>query len=496
MISNHPSSVYTTLSDQLRRIADIRYATAVLQWDQETHLPTNGAAIRGQQIATLSELSHQLFTDPANGRLLQELLQNEQLSALEKKNVALCYEDYQRQTLFDSAFVKEMATVTQEAFHQWIKARTENDFTVFAPTLEKIVRLKQKEADILGYQDHPYNALLNDHDKGLTVALCDQTFDALKQPLKKLIDQIPVQTATPLHPPYPRSQQWDLSIDLLKKMGYDFESGRQDISEHPFSIAFNPNDVRITTRIDENDYSNMIWSTIHELGHAFYEQGLPVDQYGLPAGEAASYSIHESQSRLWENHVGRSAEFCVFLLPILKQYFPHSFQHISSEQFYQSVNQVKPSLIRTEADELTYHFHIIIRYEIEKGLITGELKVKDIPLIWKDLYMKYLNIQVPDDRLGALQDVHWSHGSFGYFPTYSIGSLYAAQFFEKAADDIKNLSNDIRTGRFDSLLKWLRTHIHQYGRTLTSEELCNQVTGKGLDIQPFLHYAEKKFHYA
>ena len=251
--------------------------------------------------------------------------------------------------------------------------------------------------------------------------------------------------------------------------------------------------MRITTRIAENDFGNMTWSCIHEVGHALYDQGLPLEQYGLPLGEACSYSIHESQSRLWENNVGRSRIFWEHYLPELQRFFPQHFKNITPERFYRGINKVQPSLIRTEADELTYHFHVYIRYELEKQLIEGSLNTKEIPDFWKEHYKKLLNVDVPDDKQGALQDVHWSHGSFGYFPTYSLGSFYAAQFFQAARKELISLDDQISKGDFSNLLSWLRNHIHSNGRRYTSGELCLKITGKGLQIEDFTDYILHKY---
>jgi carboxypeptidase Taq len=275
-------------------------------------------------------------------------------------------------------------------------------------------------------------------------------------------------------------------------MHFDLEAGRQDISEHPFTTSFSSHDVRVTTRIDEKDFGNMTWSCIHELGHALYEQGLPGDQYGLPLGEPCSFSIHESQSRLWENQVGRSHSFWKFYYPQLQKIFGQ-LEKISVDDFYKGINKVKPSLIRTEADEVSYHFHVYVRYQLEKKLIEGSITVKDIPRYWKEEYKKHLGIEVPDDLRGALQDVHWSHGSFGYFPTYSLGSFYASQFFLKANQLIPGLQKQIESGKFDELLNWLRANIHQYGRYYTSEELCSRVSGETLNIKYFIQYLLDKY---
>lgn len=495
---SHASSkvLYTEYVETMRKIADIRYASALLQWDQETYLPPKGAPIRGQQIATLSEMAHHAFTDDRVGGLLQELAGRGDLSAPEAKNVTLTMEDYQRQKKFSAAFVRQLTETVNKCFHSWIEARKANDFALFAPDLGQLIDLKKQEAGILGYRHHIYDALLNDHDKGSNVQLLDGVFNTVKQPLKDLLLKIrsrPQVDNQFLHRHYPKDQQWAFGMQLLKDLGYDLDAGRQDLSEHPFTINFNSHDVRVTTRIDENDLGNMVWSCIHEAGHALYEQGLPDTAYGLPLGEPASYTIHESQSRLWENHVGRSRAFCERYFPVLLQYFPEQLKDISAEQFYKGINQVKPSFIRTEADEVTYHFHVMIRYELEKLLLENSITTNDIPAYWNEHYRTYLGVQVPDDKRGCLQDVHWSHGSFGYFPTYSLGSFYAAQFYGTAKKMLPGLELQIQKGDTKALLEWLRTRVHQHGRMFTSEELSREVSGETLDIRYFLNYLFDKY---
>jgi carboxypeptidase Taq len=480
----------------MHTIADLRYASAVLQWDQETYLPPKGAPVRGQQIATLSEIAHRYFTDEKLGSQLQNLLAGDQLSSEEKRNVELTWEDYSKQKKFSSSFVRTLAEAVNKSFHSWMEARKAKDFTIFASDLARLVELKKQEADMLGYKKHPYDALLDDHDKGSTVQLLDGVFNSIRQPLKDLLDKISAQPPADdsfLQQHYDKDKQWQFGIQVVKELGYDMEAGRQDLSEHPFTTNFNSRDVRITTRIDENDLSNMVWSCIHEAGHALYEQGLPADEYGLPLGEPASYTIHESQSRLWENHIGRSRAFCERWLPVLQQYFPEQLGKVSVDQFYKGINKVQPSLIRTEADELTYHFHIMIRYELEKRLIEGSLGVNDIPAFWNEQYRQLLGVEVPDDKQGCLQDVHWSHGSFGYFPTYSLGSFYAAQFYSFANQAIPTLNVQIQHGNTSDLLHWLRENIHNKGRRFTSEQLCKEVCGETLNIEYFISYLLGKY---
>ena len=480
----------------MQRIADLRYAHAVLQWDQETYLPKKGAEMRGRQLSTLSETAHQLFSEDELGTILNELMNRQDTTVPEKRNVELTLEDYQKNKKYTSEFVRSLSDQVNKTFHSWIEARSQNSFSFFEKDLSGLVDLKKQEAEILGYKDHPYNALLNEFEKGATVALIDQVFTPLLPRLKTMIADIsskPQVNDSFLYQFFPKQQQWDWGMYLIKQLNFDFEAGRQDISEHPFSTSFNSDDVRITTRMDENDFGNMTWSCIHEVGHALYEQGLPMEQYGLPLGEACSYSIHESQSRLWENNIGRSRIFWERYLPDLQRFFPEQFKNVDLDQFYRGINKVQPSLIRTEADELTYHFHVFIRYELEKKLLEGSLTSRDIPAFWNEQYKNLLGIVVPDDKRGALQDVHWSHGSFGYFPTYSLGSFYAAQFFQTAKKQVANLDQQIIRGDFSELLVWLRTNIHSNGRRYTSEELCTKITGRGLQIEDFTDYLLQKY---
>lgn len=482
----------------MQQVADLRYANAVLQWDQETYMPVAGADMRSRQIATLSEMAHNMFTQPTAGNALQKLAENDTLDVFQRKNVELTRYDYQLQEKLPSAFVRQLSETVSRAFQAWLDARKAKDFNLFQPSLEKLVDLKKQEADLLGYRDHPYNALLNQYEKGCTVALLDHTFEELKPPLQALITRITASKQVEnslLKQFFPEAKQWAFSLDLLDKMGFDIKAGRQDKSAHPFTTNFSSRDVRITTRIDENDLGNMTFSTIHELGHALYEQGLPESQYGLPLGEYASLGIHESQSRLWENNVGRSFACCQHFMPLLKKHFPEQFDGSSAAELYQAVNRVEPSFIRTEADELTYHFHVIVRYELEKALIGGTLQAKDIPAYWNEAYKNFLGITVPDDSLGCLQDVHWSHGSFGYFPTYSLGSLYAAQFFTAASQDIPTLDEKLKQGDYRTLLEWLHKKVHMHGRFFTSEELCRNISGEGLNIKYFMQYVTNKYRF-
>ena len=490
------NQLYTEYTTLMQKAADLNYASAVLGWDQEVYMPPKGAEFRGRQLATLATMAHELLTSDEFGKLLHELHVTYGLDDTQKSNVRLSLEDYEKNKKLSPEFVDELSRLTSECFNAWIAARKANDFSVFAPSLAKMIALKRKQADLYGYEAHPYDALLDDYEKGATVAMLDPVFMGIKQQLPILLNKIkaaPQVSNDCFHQHFPKRQQWDFSIDVLKGMGFDFEAGRQDYSEHPFTTSFAASDVRLTTRVDENNYASMLWSCIHEGGHGLYEQGLPGEQYGLPLGSAVSLGIHESQSRFWENCMGRGLDFWKFFYLKLQKYFPAQLEYVTAEDFFKAANRVTPSLIRTEADELTYHFHVMIRYEIEKALIEGSLDPKELPAKWNELYTKYLGIQPADDKTGVLQDVHWSHGSFGYFPTYTLGSFYAAQFFDQAKKDIPGLRQKIQQGELAPMLQWLHEKVHKHGRRYNSQELCQQITGQKLDTGKFIEYMTDKY---
>jgi carboxypeptidase Taq len=490
------AELYAAYKTKMQKIADVKYASAVLQWDQETYLPPKGNDFRGRQLATLSEMAHELFTTEAMGAMLQELNSREDLSFHEKRNVQLSLDDYTRSVKLSSDFVRKMSEAVNASYHAWVKARSDNSFATFQQPLHSLIELKKQEADLLGYKQHPYNALMNDYDKGLTVATVDGIFNNLKPQLSSLLNTIknkPQVNNSFLHQHFDKDAQWKFGIEMLKEIGFDFEAGRQDLSVHPFTTSFNNYDVRVTTRVDENDFGNMTWSCIHEGGHALYEQGLPAEEYGLPLSEYCSLSIHESQSRLWENCIGRGLPFWQHNLKLLQTFFPGQCNQLTAEKFYKGINKVESSLIRTEADELTYHFHVMIRYEIEKMLIEGTIDTKDIPAYWNEHYQNYLGVTVPTDSKGCLQDIHWSHGSFGYFATYSLGSIIAAQLYAAIEKENVSVNKEIEAGNTTTVLNWLRKHIHQYGREYTSEQLCKKATGEPLNSTHFIDYATKKY---
>ncbi len=487
---------YEEFQKYLNEVAVIGSIGGLLAWDNEVYKPYKAEGIRAEQNSFLSTLLHERFTNPDFEKLVKELITDSLLTKEQKINVEKIHKDILRQKKFSTEFVQRQSMIVSEAFGKWHQAKTQNDFSLFQDSLSKIVDFCKETAEIVGYKEHPYDALLDAYEPGMTTAKLKVIFAKVKEELvpfyNSLLQKKQVDDSCLKHH-YEKQKQWDLSIELLKQMGYDFGAGRQDYSSHPFSIGMHPTDVRITTRADEKNLSELIWSALHEGGHALYEQGLLVAHFGLPQGTSASLGIHESQSRLWENNVGRSLSFCKANFHLFQKAFPEVFGKVDVTEFYKAINKVSPGLIRTNADEISYHLHVLIRFEIELALMEGTVEVKDLPELWNVKYKEYLAIDVPSNTLGVLQDVHWSHGSLGYFPTYSIGSFYAAQFFAHAQKGIENLPSKIEKGETAELLNWLRSNIHVKGRLYTSEEICEQVTGEGLNFQYFMNYAKNKY---
>ncbi len=495
-MSETTQQLYNEYVSLMQKAADLNNAAALLEWDHEVNMPPKGAAFRGRQLATLASQAHEILTGKEMENVLNALSGAEGLSDTQQANVRISQQDFEKNRKLPSSFVSALSNQTTLCYNAWIEARQKSDYGIYAPHLAKMIELKQEQARLYGYTNHPYDALLDDYEKGANTVMLDKVFEDIKRLLPPVLSKI--KDATQVSDEcflqfFGKQSQWDFSVDVLKKMGFDFEAGRQDFSEHPFTTSFAPTDVRVTTRVNEDDYAALLWSTIHEGGHALYEQGLPEEQYGLPLGSAASLGIHESQSRFWENCIGRGIDFWKHFYPQLQKYFPAQLGKVNLDTFYDAMNRVAPSLIRTEADEVTYHFHVLIRYEIEKALLGGELKAEDLQAAWNDRYTRYLGITPPNDVKGILQDVHWSHGSFGYFPTYSLGSFYAAQFYAKAKQEIPGLKDMLQGGEFAPLLQWLRNGVHVHGRRYTSEELCHRLTGEHLNIDYFMQYIDAKY---
>ncbi len=481
----------------MSRIADLDFANAVLGWDQQVYMPKNGSEGRGRQMATLSTFSHELFTSGKLEGILRDLAEEQNLDDSQRFNVQRTLKDVLRKKKYSEAFVEEMALTTSKAFGAWHEARTKRDFKVFEPLLAKIVELKRQEAEFLGYEEHPYNALVEDYEPGLRVSRIDEVFDQVKRELFPFTREIAARfkpDTSFLAKTFPKEKQWEFSKRIIEKMGYDFESGRADDAPHPFCTTFAPGDVRITIRSAENEFNMMLFAAVHEAGHALYELGLPQrEQYGLPLGSALSMAFHESQSRFWENSIGRSLPFWKGQYGTLQKLFPENLAKVSLGDFYRGVNAVEPSFIRVEADELTYHAHIYIRYLIEKALMSREIEVKDIPSFWNDRYQEYLGIRPSHDGEGCLQDVHWSYGSFGYFPTYSFGSFYAAQLHAAMKRDLPDFDGKVERGEFSAILKWLREKVHVHGKRYSSDELLTRVTGEPLNGNHFMSGMRVKY---
>lgn len=487
----------STLREWLGEVADLNASCALLEWDQETYMPPKAAAGRGQQLATLSALAHRLFTRAEMGALLQNLEQVcDSLTPGEACLVRETLYDYTRATRLPESFVHDFAAARSEAHTVWIKAREQSDYPLFCPHFSKIIALLRQKADLLGYEGSPYNALLEDYERGLSVERVKEIFSALAPRQAVLVQRILDSPNQPevgwLDQGWSESGQWDLAIQFLKDMGFDLEAGRQDKSVHPFTTAFDLSDVRVTTRIDSHDLFSGLFSTIHEGGHGLYEQGFSQQDRRTPLAQAPSLGMHESQSRLWENMVGRSLPFWKHYAPLLRKTFPGQLDNVNAHTLYRAVNRVQPSLIRVEADECTYNLHIILRFEIEVGLIEGTLQVDEVPAVWNTKVKEYLGIEVPSDPQGCLQDIHWT-GLIGYFPTYALGNIYAAQLFEEILIDIPDLWIQVEEGHFEALLRWLRSHVHIHGRRKMAGEILEDITGREPSPEPYLRYLEQKY---
>lgn len=496
ILENHSSKV-DRLRFLMQEIADLQSASSVLQWDQETYMPSGGASFRGKQIATLAGLSHEKFTSGEISDLVNSLLQENNNDQLYNRSLLRIKKDLSRKEKLNREFVEELSHVTSEGYVNWEKARRLNDFRIFTPSLKNLIGLKKNECKLVGYASHPYDALIDEFEPGMTKATLDSIFDKLLPRLTDLFNRVKKANSAPnnkfLQGHFNSKDQWEMGLKILKKIGFDFNRGRQDLSTHPFTITTSPDDVRITTRISDDNFAEMLWSCLHEAGHAMYEQGLSNGLYGFPSAEAASLGIHESQSRLWENQIGRERPFWEGNYRIVQEAFPDQFNKIDLNEFYKGINLVESGLIRTNADELTYHFHVYIRYKLECLLIEDQLSVNDLPDAWNDLYLKLLGIKPTTAIEGALQDIHWAHGSFGYFPTYSLGSLYAAQFYAAAKHSNPLLEQELAAGNTAQLLHWLKENIFEKGRLFDSEEICKMATGSGLNPDIFIKYLTNKY---
>jgi len=475
---------------------------SLLHWDQETYMPSGGITPRSHQIAQLSTLVHEKKTSRKFKACLEKLVHlpsgKIKIKGLSKPQLAAVREwhkDYVRATKLPASFVKTFSQTTSEASQIWASAKKQNDFKVFAPFLEKIIGLCRHKAEILGFEDHPYDALLEAYEPCMTTKRVGVIFGGLQKELTHLLKKINECRQIDdrfLHKKIDEAKQVELGHLVLSKLPMDPAYTRLDLSSHPFSIALHPHDSRITTRILPNAFMSNIFSVLHEAGHSFYEMGLPLEYWGTPLSEPTSLSIHESQSRWWETRIGRSLPFWKFFYPSLQKALP-ALKSIPLERFYRAINKVTPSLIRVEADEVTYGLHVIVRFEIEKALICGDLQVADLPDAWNSKMKEYLGIEPTNFAQGCLQDIHWSLGDFGYFPTYALGNLFASQFFNAFAKEHPDWDQQVAEGELSFVRNWLKENIHCWGRTYNSDELAKRVTGKPLSETAYCTYLKKKY---
>lgn len=490
------NKTYKAFVERLHELADISHAQGLMHWDQETYMPPRGAAMRARALGTLAGLYHERLTAPALVALVADL-KDAALTGDAAVNVREIDRQQSRSLKLPKELVVELSQTESLGHEAWVEARKKSDFALFRPWLEKIVALKKEVAERVGYEGAMYNALLDEYEPHARVEEIVPVFDQLKAQLVPLVEQI---VATGQHPArgvldqaYPIEQQELLGWQVLADLGFDLQAGRLDLAVHPFCSGTSRDDVRLTTRYSADWLPGALFGTIHEAGHGLYEQGLPADANGTPAGASISLGIHESQSRLWENMVGRSKAFWAHYLPKLRVLFPQQLSAVDLDAFYAAVNQVEPSLIRVEADEVTYNLHILLRFELESDLIEGRVAVAELPGAWNERMEQYLGICPPDDARGVLQDTHWSCGLLGYFPTYALGNLYAAQFFHQAHQDLPDLQAQIAQGAFGPLKTWLNEKIHARGARVTASELVEEVTGAALRTDCFINYLQEKF---
>lgn len=478
-------------------------AAEILRWDQETYMPEDAIEARSEQLAILESLAHERNTAAEVGKLLSELgsteerpLGDDSLSWDDRAFLRAKQRAYTLSTKLPGELVRRFAEVTSRAQAAWVKAKAADDFEGFRPHLEEIVRLNQEKAERYGYEEHMYDALLDQFEPFMKTAEVERLFGGLRDSLVELVGRIAEQTQVDdafLHQVYPVDRQELLGNELLSRLGYEFNRGRLDVSAHPFTTTLGPNDVRITTRYQEDLFASAVFSTIHEAGHALYELGVDPAYHNTLLGTGTSLGIHESQSRLWENMVGRSREFWSHWFPRVEALFPEQLSGVDRDRFYRAINRVEPSLIRIEADEVTYSLHVILRFQLEVQLITGELEVKDLPEAWNSTMQELLSITPPSDAKGVLQDVHWSMGAIGYFPTYALGNLYGAQFLNKMLQDVPDAYEQVAGGNLAPILGWLRDRIHRHGAAKSPKELITEVTGEALDPAYFVRYLESKY---
>jgi carboxypeptidase Taq len=487
------------LKQLIYEVYDLNFAQALLGWDQQVYMPTGGAEERGEQLATLARLSHIKMTSPEIGKLLDDLAPYaSQLDpdSDDARLIKVTRREYEKRTKVTPEWVARFAQETVVAESAWEHARADSNFALFRPNLERIVDLRRQYAEFFTPYKHVYDPLLDDFEPGMKTAEVKEIFDVLRPQQVSLIQAVksrPQVDDSFSQRTFAEKPAWDFGVEVISAFGYDWKRGRQDKSAHPFTTTIGLNDVRITTRFVKDLGTSSLFSTMHEGGHALYEQGVSPALRRTPLASGASMAIHESQSRMWENLVGRSLPFWKHFYPRYQQLFPAELGNVDLMTFYKGINKVEPSLIRVEADEATYNLHIMLRLELEIAMMEGKLAVKDLPDAWNSRMKEYLGITPPDDAHGVLQDIHWSGGSIGYFPTYALGNLVSAQLWERIQKDMPDLEAQIEKGEFGNLLTWLRNHIHRHGAKFEPQELMLKVTGSKIDPQPYIRYLKSKF---
>lgn len=491
---------YQRLCDHARELKLLESIEHLLDWDERTQLPPAGGGYRADQIAYVAGLVHQKQTAPQVGEWLDELADSELAADAYSDSGTVIRQlkrDYDKKARLPQALVEELARVSVLGQQTWVEARRDNNYAQFQPSLEKILDLKRQEAAAIGFEDTPYDPLLDDFEPGEVTANVARILGGLRDALVPLVHAIAESSQRPdvsiLEREYPLDVQEAFGREVAGQIGFDFNAGRLDTSVHPFCAGLGPGDVRLTTRFNVNDFGDAFYSILHEAGHGIYDQGLPREQYGLPTGAAVSMGIHESQSRMWENEVARSRPFWEHFYPRAQEVFPGALANVPLADFYGAINDVRPSLVRVDADEVTYNLHVLVRFELEMALVEDNLRAADLPGAWKEKYRHYLGIEPTTDTEGVLQDIHWSAALFGYFPTYALGNLYAAQIFAQAHNDLDDVDGQFRRGEFAPLREWLRANIHTHGRRYAPAELVQRITGKPLSHEALMEHLSVKF---
>lgn len=490
---------FQQLKTMFGEISDLNHISDLLGWDQQTYMPSGASEARGQQLATISTIAHQKFTSAEMGSLLNDLktwAAGFDHDSDEYRLISVTAHDYDKRTRIPSDFVADFAQVTAVAQQAWMEAREKSEFSLFLPHLEKIVDLNHRYISFFPPAEHPYDVLLDNFEPGMKTSEVKAIFEALRPQQVELIQAIaerPQVDDAFLRLDFDEQGQWDFGVEVATAFGYDWNHGRQDKSTHPFTQSLGIEDVRITTRFEKGLGASGFFSTAHEVGHALYEQGINPIWSRTPLESGASLAVHESQSRMWENLVGRSLPFWEHFYPRFQAMFPSQLGNVRLEDFYKGINKVERSLIRVEADEATYNLHIMLRLELEIAMLEGKIAIKDLPEAWNARMEDYLGITPPNDAQGVLQDIHWSGGSFGYFSTYALGNLVSAQLWETFSAANPALDDQIRRGDFSSLLAWLRSEIHQHGRKYEPQELVRRVTGSPINPEPYVRYLKSKY---